>query len=55
MTYESVEFEKQHVQVQNLRKTIEHFRRMHGILLKLIKKKNQIQHVTGWTLETLGS
>jgi hypothetical protein len=48
---EPVEFEKQPVECQDVRKKIiHHFRGIYGICFKLTKKKpTRCQHVSGWT------
>ena len=43
------------VEVQNFKKITDHYRGFYGMYLKLMRKNRKvIQHVTGWTWETLG-
>ena len=50
VTDELVEFEKQPVEVQQFRKTIDRFGGIYGIYLKLMKEElERCEHVTSWT------
>ena len=37
------------VEAQDFTKTTHHFKGIYGIYLKLVKKNEQLHHVTGWT------
>ena len=48
-----VEFEKEPVGVQGFKKTTHHYRGVYRIYLKLVRKTESCQCVTGWTWKHL--
>jgi len=49
ITYKPIAFEKEPIEIQDVKKSTDLFRGIYKIYLKLVKQTKRSQHVTGWT------